>query len=72
LALEYLFERDKTLGAGQAEGLQFLVDDVEHVAVVTCIELDEHVILAGSEVTLYNFGYLFELFYYAREVAGGL
>lgn len=59
---EHFTERDDGLGAEQTHRLEFVVDEMEEMLVVTGVELHEHVILAGGEVNLGHFRNGAELF----------
>lgn len=69
LAAEALLEGDEGFGAGHAEVLDALQQG-EHVVVVAGKELDEQVVLAGSVVTLNDFGDGFEGADYRVVLAG--
>ena len=50
LALENLLKGDESFRTGQTESLDLVLEQVEQVVVVSGVELDENVVLAGSEM----------------------
>ena len=58
LAVYRFMERNDGFRTLQAQWLQLIVYDTQHVMVVPRVDLDEHVITAGGVMTFHHFGNL--------------
>ena len=64
LTVDGCIEGDDGLASGKTQWLQLIVDNLQEMVVVDCINLDEHIKTARSIMTLYYLRNLLEFFYH--------
>ena len=64
LTVDGCIEGDDGLASGKTQWLQLIVDNLQEMVVVDCINLDEHIKTTRSIMTRYYLRNLLEFFYH--------
>lgn len=72
LTVDGCIEGDDGLASRKPQWLQLIVDNLQEMVVVDCINLDEHIKTASSIMTLYYLRNLLEFFYHLIKLLSSL